>query len=52
VLHEPRAFRATAVEGLGQFQRDQRTVQLFPLRPGAPTQWRLPWTHVTVHRVA
>ena len=51
-LHEPLAFRATAVDGLGQFYRDHRTVQLFPLRPGAPTQWRLPWTNVTVHLVA
>lgn len=51
-LSEPLAFRATAVDGLGQFYRDQHSVQLFPLLPGAAAQWQLPWTNVTVHRVA
>ncbi len=51
-LSEPLAFRATAVDGLGQFYRDQHVVHLFPLHPAAAAQWYLPWTHVTVHRVA
>jgi hypothetical protein len=52
VLREPRAFRATYVEGLGLFQRHQGTLFLTPLHPAPPQTWALPWTRQVVQLVA
>jgi hypothetical protein len=52
VLHEPRAFRAVHVEGLGLFVHDDRTISLFPCQPSPPSIWHVPWTHRTVRLVA
>jgi hypothetical protein len=48
VLHEPRAFRATHVEGLGLFAQEERTIWLLPAQPSAPRTWHVPWTHRTI----
>ena len=45
VLHEPRAFRAAHVEGLGLFVQEERTIRLVPAQPSAPRTWHVPWTH-------
>ena len=47
-LHEPRAFRATHVEGLGLFVQHDRTIWLVPYQPSAPRTWHVPWTHRTI----
>ena len=52
VLREPRAFRATHVEGLGLFERHQATLVLLPLQPAPPQIWALPWTRQVVRLVA
>ena len=52
VLREPRAFRATHVEGLGLFHRHEATVVLLPLQPALPQTWALPWTRQLVRLVA
>jgi hypothetical protein len=52
VLREPRAFRATHVEGLGLFERQQDTLVLLPLQPASPQIWALPWTRQVVRLIA
>jgi IS4 transposase len=52
VLREPRAFRATHVDGLGLFERQQTTLILLPLQPIPPQIWTLPWTHQVVRLIA
>jgi hypothetical protein len=52
VLREPRAFRATHVEGLGLFERHQDTLVLLPLQSSAPRIWSLPWTRQVVRLIA
>jgi IS4 transposase len=52
VLREPRAFRATHVDGLGLFERQQTTLVLLPLQPVPPQIWALPWTHQLVRLIA
>ena len=52
VLREPRAFRTTAVEGLGLFQCEPHAIRLVPLLPTPPQVWHLPWTGVTIHLAA
>ena len=52
VLREPRAFRATHVEGLGLFERHQATLILLPLQPTSPQIWALPWTRQLVRLIA
>jgi IS4 transposase len=52
VLREPRAFRATHVEGLGLFERQPTALILRPLQPLPPQVWTLPWTRQIVRLVA
>ena len=52
VLREPRTFRATHVEGLGLFERQQDTLVLLPLQPTPPQIWSLPWTRQVVRLIA
>ena len=52
IIHEPHAFRATHVVGLGIFLRERRTIYLRPLRDRSPQHWRLPWTRRVVRLVA
>jgi IS4 transposase len=52
VLREPRAFRATHVEGLGLFEHQQDTLVLLPLHPAPPQLWSLPWTRQVVRLIA
>jgi hypothetical protein len=52
VLREPRAFRATHVQGLGLFQRHEATLLLRPLHPALPQVWCLPWTQQIIRLVA
>jgi hypothetical protein len=52
VIREPRAFRATWVEGLGLFQWHRGAILLTPLAPSAPRVYHLPWTHQTVRLIA
>jgi hypothetical protein len=52
VLREPRAFRATHVEGLGLFHRHAATLVLMPLQPAPPQTWALPWTRQFIRLVA
>jgi hypothetical protein len=51
-LREPRAFRATHVEGLGLFERQDTTVVRRPLQPLPPGIWALPWTRQYVRLIA
>ena len=53
VIREPRAFRATQVDGLGTFAVAQQTIAITPLRPApAARQCALPWTQHTVRYAA
>ncbi len=52
ILREPRAFRATQVEGLGLFERHQSLLLLRPLQPSVPHIWTLPWTRQVVRLIA
>lgn len=57
VLHEPLAFRAAQVEGLGLFVRRERLIWLvpyqpLPMPPGVPTVWHVPWTDQAVSLAA
>jgi hypothetical protein len=47
-LREPRAFRATHVEGLGLFAQQDATIWLLPQQPSDVRTWHLPWTHRTI----
>lgn len=47
-IREPRAFRATAVEGLGTFAIEAHGLVITPLRSAAPPPQRLPWSQLTV----
>ena len=47
-LREPRAFRATHVEGLGLFVQRESTIWLVPYQPSPPHTWHVPWTHRTI----
>jgi len=52
VIREPRAFRATQVEGLGLFCRNHGTILLSPLAPTSPRVYPLPWTRQLVRLIA
>ncbi len=52
VIREPRAFRATHVDGLGTFSVERRTIQLHPLAPASAAHYRLPWSHRVVRIAA
>ena len=52
ILREPRAFRASCVQGLGLFQRHDATLLLRPLQPTPPQIWSLPWTQQIIRLVA
>ena len=52
ILREPRAFRATHVEGLGLFHWHQASLVLMPLQPAPPQTWSLPWTRQLVRLIA
>jgi hypothetical protein len=47
-LREPRAFRATHVEGLGLFAQQDATIWLLPQQPSDVRTWHVPWTHRTI----
>jgi hypothetical protein len=47
-LREPRAFRATHVEGLGLFLQQDATIWLVPHQFRDARTWHLPWTHRTI----
>lgn len=51
-LREPRAFRATQVEGLGLFRCHRGAILLTPLAPTTPRVYHLPWTHQAVRLIA
>ena len=57
-IHEPLAFRATQVTGLGIFVVHERHIAVLPYAPLAPKPpgqllcWQLPWTQRTVRLVA
>jgi hypothetical protein len=51
-IREPRAFRATWVEGLGLFHSHRGVIWLTPLVPTAPCLYHLPWTRQTVRLIA
>lgn len=51
-IQEPRAFRATAVEGLGSYQVQDHLIILQGIHPTVPRQWSLPWTGLIVRRAA
>jgi hypothetical protein len=51
-IREPRAFRASHVEGLGTFVVVRRTIVVMPLRQAPRRRWRLPWARRTVRYVA
>ena len=52
VLREPRAFRASHVDGLGIFSVERHTIRLTPLRPASEDHCHLPWTQRTVRYAA
>jgi hypothetical protein len=52
VIREPRAFRATWVEGLGLFYSHHGAIWLTPLAPTAPGVYHLPWTRQAVRLIA
>lgn len=52
VIREPRAFRATRVEGLGLFLWHGGTILLTPLAPTTRGIYHLPWTHQAVRLIA
>ncbi|MBW3655826.1 MAG: transposase, partial [Gemmatimonadetes bacterium] len=53
VIREPRAFRASRVEGPGTFSVVQQTIVVTPLRAAADDQpYPLPWTQRAVHYAA
>jgi hypothetical protein len=52
VIREPRAFRATRVEGLGLFHWHRGAILLTPLVPTTPRVYHLPWTDQAVRLIA
>ncbi len=52
VIREPRALRASHVDGLGTFSLEHRTIRLTRLRPAGEDRCDLPWTQRTVHYAA
>lgn len=52
VIREPRAFRATWVEGLGLFHSHRGAIWLTPLAPITPGVYHLPWTRQAVRLIA
>jgi Transposase DDE domain len=51
-LPEPRAFRATQVDGLATFAVERQTIHLHPLRTTRPERCWLPWTRRVVQLAA
>lgn len=51
-IREPRAFRASAVEGLGTFAIHPHGVVITPLRPALLPPQQLPWSRLTVQYAA
>jgi hypothetical protein len=51
-IREPRAFRATHVDGLGTFTVQDQTIIVRPLRPSPTRRLLLHWTHRVVHLAA
>ena len=51
-IHEPVAFRAAHVEGLGTFIHDRQTILVTTAHPVPNQHYDLPWTHCTVRLVA
>jgi Transposase DDE domain len=52
VIREPRACRATQVEGLATFEQRRHTIYLSPLQPLPTRHFRLPWARRVVRLVA
>ena len=52
VIREPRAFRTAAVEGLGTFTRQRRTITVEARHPPPASHCRLPWTRLVVRYAA
>jgi hypothetical protein len=52
IIREPRAFRATHVDGLGAFRQPRHTLYLTALHPSPPQHWRLLWSRRVVRLVA
>ena len=52
VLHEPLAFRAAHVDGLGLFRQLRQTITIRSLMPTVAQRLHLPWTKRTVHLAA
>ena len=52
VIREPRACRASQVDGLGTFTQQRRTITVQPLRPPPGRHYRLPWTRRVVRYAA
>jgi hypothetical protein len=51
-MREPRAFRATQVDGLGVFEHGPDAIVLHPVRARQDTRFDLPWTHCSVRLAA
>ena len=52
VIREPRAFRGAAVEGLGTFTQQRRTLIVHARRPPPRAHCRLPWARLVVRYAA
>ena len=52
VIREPRAFRAAAVDGLGTFTQQRRTLIIQARQPPPGVHFRLPWARLVVRYAA
>ena len=52
VIREPRAFRVAAVDGLGTFTRQRRTLIVQARHPPPGAHFRLPWARLVVRYAA